>query len=57
MTRNGHACGGGARTGRTTLLTAAEILAWWAVLAALWLVLVSTADVLELAACRAVTGR
>ncbi|WP_371667753.1 hypothetical protein OG985_09010 [Streptomyces sp. NBC_00289] len=36
-------------TPRTTLLALAEILVWWAVLAALWLVLVSTVDTLELA--------
>lgn len=34
---------------RTTLLTAAEFLAWWIVLALLWLVLISTVDTLELA--------
>lgn len=34
---------------RTTLLTAAEILAWWVALAVLWLVLISTVDPLELA--------
>ncbi|WP_210569896.1 hypothetical protein [Streptomyces sp. GESEQ-4] len=32
---------------RTTLLAAAEILAWWAALTVLWLVLVSTVDALE----------
>ncbi|MGW7203209.1 hypothetical protein [Streptomyces sp. NPDC054837] len=32
---------------RTTLLTAAEILAWWAALTVLWLVLVSAVDTLE----------
>ncbi|MFE0254131.1 hypothetical protein [Streptomyces sp. NPDC059010] len=61
---------------RTALLvaaeSAAEFLAWWAALAALWLVLISTVDALELtvgagvagvaalaavAARRAVTGR
>ncbi|MFG1664524.1 hypothetical protein [Streptomyces sp. Y7] len=57
---------------RTTLLTAAEFLAWWIALALLWLVLISTVDTLELAvgagaaavsalaavaARRAVTGR
>ncbi|MBT2416799.1 hypothetical protein J7F01_09790 [Streptomyces sp. ISL-22] len=57
---------------RTTLLAAAEFLAWWAALAVLWLVLISAVDTLELAvgagvACvaalaavaarRAVTGR
>ena len=57
---------------RTTLLTVAEILAWWAALAVLWLVLITTVDPLELAvgagaagvaalaataARRAVTGR
>jgi hypothetical protein len=30
------------------LLIAAEILAWWCALAALWLVLISTVDTLEL---------
>ncbi|MFE5213920.1 MULTISPECIES: hypothetical protein [unclassified Streptomyces] len=33
--------------GRTVLLAAAELLAWWAALALLWLVLVSTVDTLE----------
>ncbi|MFJ8029294.1 MULTISPECIES: hypothetical protein [unclassified Streptomyces] len=33
--------------GRTALLAAAELLAWWAALALLWLVLVSTVDTLE----------
>ncbi|MFE5812460.1 hypothetical protein ACFQ6S_03440 [Streptomyces sp. NPDC056479] len=57
---------------RTALFTAAEFLAWWAGLAVLWLVLISTVDILELtvgagvaglaalaavAARRAVTGR
>ncbi|MFF1295748.1 MULTISPECIES: hypothetical protein [unclassified Streptomyces] len=32
---------------RTTLLTAAEILAWWTGLTVLWLVLVSAVDTLE----------
>ncbi|MEU6258452.1 hypothetical protein [Streptomyces sp. NPDC047043] len=36
-------------TTRTTLLAAAEVLAWWAGLAVLWLVLISTVDTLELA--------
>ena len=36
-------------TARTTLLAAAELLAWWAGLAVLWLVLISTVDTLELA--------
>lgn len=55
-----------------TLLAVAEVAAWWVPLAALWLVLVSTLDPLELAvgagasavaafvargARRAVTGR
>ena len=43
-------------TGRTALLAAAEIMAWWAVLAALWLVLISTVDTLELAVGAAVAG-
>ncbi|MFJ8713463.1 hypothetical protein ACIRD9_09765 [Streptomyces violaceus] len=34
---------------RTTLLAVAEVLLWWAVLDALWLVFVSTVDPLELA--------
>ncbi|MHC3467264.1 hypothetical protein ACYF6T_00980 [Streptomyces sp. 7R007] len=57
---------------RTALVAAGEFLLWWAALAALWLVLVSTVDTLELAvgagaaavgalaagaARRAVTGR
>ncbi len=57
---------------RTTLLAVAEVMAWWAALAVLWLVLISTVDQLELAvgagaagvaalaaaaARRAVTGR
>ncbi|MER6259123.1 MULTISPECIES: hypothetical protein [unclassified Streptomyces] len=33
--------------GRTVLLAAAELLAWWVALALLWLVLVSTVDTLE----------
>ncbi|PKW11575.1 hypothetical protein SAMN05428944_1203 [Streptomyces sp. 1222.5] len=33
--------------GRTVLLAAGELLAWWAALALLWLVLVSTVDTLE----------
>ncbi|MFE4824252.1 hypothetical protein ACFRFU_49530 [Streptomyces sp. NPDC056704] len=33
---------------RTTLLGAGEILAWWAVLALLWLVLISAVTTLEL---------
>ncbi|MFE7860113.1 hypothetical protein [Streptomyces sp. NPDC057403] len=58
-------------TPRTALLALAELLAWWAALVLLWLVLISTVDTLELvvgagcagvgalAACaarRAVTG-
>lgn len=58
--------------GRTALLVTAELLGWWAALAVLWLVLISTVDPLELAvgagaaglgalaaraARRAVTGR
>ncbi|MCI3242180.1 MULTISPECIES: hypothetical protein [Streptomyces] len=58
-------------TRRTALLAAAELLAWWAALAVLWLFLISTVYTLEfvvgiaaaglgaLAACaarRAVTG-
>ncbi|WP_037671296.1 hypothetical protein [Streptomyces griseus] len=34
---------------RTTLLTAAELLGWWAALALLWLVFISAVDTLELA--------
>ncbi|PAZ10200.1 hypothetical protein CLM62_42925 [Streptomyces sp. SA15] len=34
---------------RTTLLTGAELAAWWAGLAVLWLVLISAVDALELA--------
>ncbi|WP_039934344.1 hypothetical protein [Streptomyces viridochromogenes] len=34
---------------RTTLLALAEVPLWWAALAALWLVFVSTVDPLELA--------
>lgn len=41
---------------RTTLLVAAEFLAWWTALAALWLVLISTVDVLELAVGAGVAG-
>ena len=41
---------------RTTLLTAAEFLAWWAVLALLWPVLVSTVDTLELTVGAGVAG-
>ncbi|MCX5052278.1 MULTISPECIES: hypothetical protein [unclassified Streptomyces] len=36
-------------TPRTTLVAAAELLAWWAALAVLWLFLISTVDTLELA--------
>lgn len=32
---------------RTALLTGGELLAWWAALALLWLVLISTVDTLE----------
>ncbi|MGW2517097.1 hypothetical protein ACWC09_08705 [Streptomyces sp. NPDC001617] len=57
---------------RTALLATSEVLAWWAALALLWLVLISTVDTLERvvgaaaagvgaltagAARRAVTGR
>ncbi|KOU03602.1 hypothetical protein ADL07_19105 [Streptomyces sp. NRRL F-4707] len=35
--------------GRRTLLALAEVAAWWVPLAALWLVLISTVDPLELA--------
>lgn len=41
---------------RTTLLAAAEFLAWWAALAVLWLVLVTTVDTLELAVGASVAG-
>lgn len=41
---------------RTTLLATAEFLAWWAALALLWLVLVSTVDTLELAVGGGVAG-
>ncbi|WP_367319124.1 hypothetical protein [Streptomyces sp. HUAS ZL42] len=41
---------------RTTLLAAAETLAWWAGLCLLWLVLVSTVDTLELAVGAGVAG-
>ncbi|MFI5794500.1 hypothetical protein [Streptomyces sp. NPDC051677] len=34
---------------RTALLALGELLAWWVALAALWLLLVSTVDALELA--------
>ncbi|MFI7498381.1 hypothetical protein ACIBVL_07640 [Streptomyces sp. NPDC049687] len=34
---------------RTALLTLGELLAWWAALALLWLLLISTVDPLELA--------
>ncbi|MFF4308974.1 hypothetical protein ACWDFR_40580 [Streptomyces sp. 900105755] len=34
-------------TGRTALVAAAELLAWWVVLALLWLVFISTVDTLE----------
>jgi hypothetical protein len=34
--------------GRTALRTALEVMAWWAALAVLWLVLISTVDTLEL---------
>jgi hypothetical protein len=34
---------------RTALLALAEILAWWAALTVLWLVLISTVDTLGLA--------
>ena len=32
---------------RTTLLAVGEVLAWWAALVALWLVLISTVSPLE----------
>ncbi|WP_406431785.1 hypothetical protein OHB00_05450 [Streptomyces sp. NBC_00631] len=32
---------------RTALVAAAELLAWWAVLALLWLVFISSVDTLE----------
>ncbi|MFD4878639.1 hypothetical protein ACFWOB_35500 [Streptomyces sp. NPDC058420] len=35
---------------RTKLLGVAEVLAWWAALALLWLVLVTTVDTLEIIA-------
>lgn len=41
---------------RTTLLAAAELLAWWTALALLWLVLISTVDTLELTVGAAVAG-
>ncbi|MFJ8533703.1 hypothetical protein [Streptomyces sp. NPDC093591] len=41
---------------RTTLLAAAEFLAWWAGLALLWLVLISAVDTLELAVGAGVAG-
>lgn len=41
---------------RTTLLAAAEFLAWWTALAVLWLVLVSAVDTLELAVGAGVAG-
>jgi hypothetical protein len=34
---------------RTTLLAGAELAAWWAGLAVLWLVLISAVDALEVA--------
>ncbi|UXX96727.1 hypothetical protein N7U49_42260 [Streptomyces sp. AD2-2] len=33
---------------RTTLLGVGEVLAWWAVLALMWLVFISAVDTLEL---------
>jgi hypothetical protein len=41
---------------RTPLLAMAEFLAWWAALAVLWLILVSTVDPLELAVGGGVAG-
>lgn len=41
---------------RTTLLAAAEFLAWWAALAVLWLVLITAVDTLELAVGASVAG-
>lgn len=38
--------------GRTALLATAELLGWWAALAVLWLVFISTVDTLELVAAR-----
>jgi hypothetical protein len=32
---------------RTTLLDVGEVMAWWAVLTLLWLVLISAVDILE----------
>ena len=34
-------------TGRTTLLVVGELLAWWAGLALLWLVVITSVDTLE----------
>ncbi|WP_328877517.1 hypothetical protein [Streptomyces sp. NBC_00299] len=41
---------------RTTLLAATEFLAWWAALAVLWLILVTTVDTRELAVGAGVAG-
>ncbi|MFF5475816.1 hypothetical protein ACFY5C_00455 [Streptomyces sp. NPDC012935] len=41
---------------RTTLLAAAEFLAWWVALALLWLILVTAVDTLELAVGAGVAG-
>ncbi|MFF6983041.1 hypothetical protein ACFZAV_36415 [Streptomyces sp. NPDC008343] len=41
---------------RTALLAATEFLAWWAALAVLWLILVTTVDSLELAVGAGVAG-
>ncbi|MEW2398862.1 hypothetical protein [Streptomyces sp. NPDC046862] len=41
---------------RTALLTALGFLGWWALLAALWLVFISTVDPLELLVGGAVAG-
>lgn len=41
---------------RTALRTALGVLGWWALLAALWLVFISTVDPLELLVGGAVAG-
>ncbi|WLW50020.1 hypothetical protein [Streptomyces sp. YU58] len=41
---------------RTTLRAAAELLAWWTALAALWLIVISAVDTLELAVGAAVAA-
>ncbi|QNP74372.1 hypothetical protein IAG44_36210 [Streptomyces roseirectus] len=44
------------RNARRVLAAAGELIAWWAALGALWLVYVSTVDVLEVSAGAVAAG-